>query len=113
IAGITLILVETRSPATLKVTLRISVAPEEQLQSVTAQGNSARFKYLVGKKAGLKPVLAQKLSIKRVPNSPLLEARVKTLTKEQARRYAEAFVETLQEQCGGRAQLVLREQSIR
>jgi len=113
ISAITLVLSKSRSHPTLRVTLRIAVAPIEQSAFVMAQANAARFKYLVGKKAGLKPVLAQKLIVKTVPNSSLLEAQVETLTKDEARRYSEVFLETLREQCGGRAQVALAQQSIR
>jgi hypothetical protein len=95
------------------VTLRIGVTPREQSDFVIAQGNSARFKYLVGRESGVKPVLAQKLSLKPVPNSPLVEARVGVLTKDEGRRYAEVFVEILQGLCGRQVQLALAEQSIR
>jgi hypothetical protein len=95
------------------VTLRITVTPAEQLNFVTEEANSARFKYLMGKKSGVKPVLAQKLSAKAAPNSGLLEARVGAETREVAQRYVDAFVETLRSQCGGRVRLELAEQSIK
>ena len=95
------------------VTLRIEVTPGEQVDFVAGRGNSAQFKYLVGKQSGVKPVLAQKLSFKPVPHSALVEARIGVLTKEEGRRYVEVFVETLQGLCGKQAQLVLAEQSIR
>ena len=41
------------------------------------------------------------------------QAQVGVLSKDEARRYVEAFVETLQEECAGQAQLALVEQSIR
>jgi len=104
---------KNRSRPPVTVTLRIAVTPSEQTDFVIAQANSARFKYLAGKKSGVKPVLAQKLSIKRVPNSSLVQAQVGVLNKDEARRYVEAFVETLQEECAGQAQLALVEQSIR
>ena len=104
---------KNRSRPAVTVTLRIAVTPGEQTDFVIAQANSARFKYLAGKKSGVKPVLAQKLSAKRVPNSSLVEAQVGVLSKDEARRYVEAFVETLQGQCAGQAQLALVEQSIR
>ena len=104
---------KNRSRPAVTVTLRIAVTPSEQSDFVIAQANSARFKYLVGKKSGVKPVLAQKLSIKKVPNSSLIQAQVGVLSKDEARRYVEAFVETLQEECAGQAQLTLVEHSIR
>ena len=101
----------SRPPVT--VALRIAVQPVEQSAFVTNQVHSARFKYLMGKQSGVKPVLAQRLSVKPVPNSPLLEARVGVLTREEGRRYAEAFLATLQDLCGTQAQVSLVEQSIR
>ena len=113
LVGGAILLSKNRSRPAVTVTLRIAVTPSEQSDFVIAQANSARFKYLVGKKSGVKPVLAQKLSIKRVPNSSLVQAQVGVLTKDEARHYVEAFMETLQEQCAGQAQLALAEQSIR
>ena len=94
------------------VTLRIAVNPADQLDFVTGRGNSAQFKYLVGKQSGVKPVLAQKLTIKPISHSSLLEARVGVPTRDEARRYVEVFVPTLQDLCGPQAQLALAEQSI-
>ena len=102
-----------RSHSEVIVTLRITVMPEDQVDFVTGRGNSAQFKYLVGKQSEVKPVLAQKLSVKPVPHSALVEARISVLTKDEGRRYVEAFVETLQDLCGKQAQLALTEQSIR
>jgi hypothetical protein len=123
-AGITLVVVgalvggalvvhKTRSRPAVTVTLRIAVTPGEQVDFVTGRGNSAQFKYLVGKQSGVKPVLAQKLSLKPVPNSSFVEARIGVLTKGEGRRYVEVFVPTLQDLCGRQAQLALAEQSIR
>jgi len=95
------------------VTIRIAVSPREQSDFVIQQANSARFKYLAGKQAGMKPFLARKLALKVVPNSSLVEARLGALTGEEARRYVEVFVDTLQEQCGDRVRLSLAGQSIR
>jgi hypothetical protein len=58
-------------------------------------------------------VLAQKLTVKPVPQTSLVEAQVGVLTKEEGRRYVEVFVPTLQHLCGRRAQVTLSEQSIR
>jgi len=113
LVGGAIVLSKNRSRPAVTVTLRLAVTPSEQSDFVIAQANSARFKYLAGKKSGVKPVLAQKLSIKRVPNSSLVQAQVGVLTKDEARHYVEAFMETLQEQCAGQAQLALAEQSIR
>jgi hypothetical protein len=108
-----LVVLKTRSHSEVIVTLRITVTPGDQVDFVTGRGNSAQFKYLVGKQSGVKPVLAQKLAVKPVPHSALVEARISVLTKDEGRRYAEAFVETLQDLCGKQAQLALIEQSVR
>ena len=113
LVGGAIVLSKNRSRPAITVTLRIAVTPSEQSDFVIAQANSARFKYLVGKKSGIKAVLAQKLSVKRVANSSLVQAQVGVLSKDEARHYMEAFVETLQGQCAGQAQLALAEQSIR
>jgi hypothetical protein len=112
LAGV-LVIGRNRSGPAVTVTLRIAVRPTEQSGFVIAQANSARFKYLVGKEAGVKPVLAQKLSARMAPNSSFVEARIGVATKEEARRYVDVFVQTLQGQCGDRAQLALAEESIR
>ena len=80
---------------------------------MTGRSNSAQFKYLVGKQSGVKPVLAQKLALRPVPNSAVVEARIGVLTADEGRRYVEAFVPTLQELCGGQAKLSLAAQSVR
>ena len=111
--AIILIVRKSGSPPAVAVTIRISVAPPEQAGFVAGQANSARFKYLVGKQAEMKPTLAQKLSVKPIPNSPILEARVGASSKEEAERYASGFVELLQALCGKQAQITLIEKSIR
>jgi hypothetical protein len=113
LVGATLVILKHRSRPAVTVTLRIAVTPGEQVDFVTGRGNSAQFKYLVGKQSGIRPVLAQKLSLKPVPHSSLVEARIGVLTKDEGRRYVEVFVETLQDLCGKQVQLVLAEQSIR
>jgi hypothetical protein len=113
LVAVTMVKLKKRSQAGVTVTLRIAVTPGEQLNFVTGRGNSAQFKYLVGKQSGVKPILAQKLSLKPVPNSSLVEARIAVLTKDEGRRYVEVFVPTLQDLCGRRARLTLAEQSIR
>ena len=113
VVGGAIVVKKNRSRPAVTVTLRIAVTPSEQSDFVIALANSARVKYLAGKRSGVKPVLAQKLSAKRVPNSSLVEAQVSVLSKDEARRYVEAFVETLQGQCAGQAQLALAGQSIR
>jgi hypothetical protein len=113
LAGGAVVVGKHHSRPAVTVTLRIGVTPGEQSGFVIAQGNSARFKYLIGKQSGVKPVLAQKLSVKPVPHSSLVEARVGVLTKDEGRRYVEVFVPTLQDLCGQQAQLALAEQSVR
>ncbi len=112
LAGGVFVIHKNRSRPPVTVTLRISVVPREQSNFVAGQANSARFKYLLGKQAGVRPALAQKLSIKLVPGTPLLEASVGVLTKEEGRRYVDVFVQTLQALCGSQVQLALADQSI-
>ena len=112
LAGGAMFIFKQRAQPAVTVTLRIAVNPAEQMDFVTRRANSAQFKYLMGKQAGVKPTLAQKLSLKPVPHSSLVEARIAVLTKDEGRRYAEVFVETLQDLCGGQAQLTLAEQTI-
>ena len=100
-----------RPPVT--VTVRIAVTPPEQSGFVAGEANSSRFKYLVGKQAGVRPVLAQRLSVKPVPNSALLEGQVGLSTKDEADRYVAGFIETLQLVCGGQAKVALAEHAIR
>ncbi len=101
----------SRPPVT--VTLRVTVNPAERSAYVMGEANSAKFKYLMGKKSGLKPVLAQKLAVKAVANSPLLEAHIGVSTKQEAQQYAAAFIETLQDLCGNQAQVALADQAVR
>ena len=108
-----LVILKQRSRPPVAVTLRIAVTPREQVDFVTARANSAKFKYLVGKQSGVKPVLAQKLSLQPVPHSALVEARIGVLTEDEGRRYVEAFLPTLQDLCGRQAQLTLAAQSVR
>jgi hypothetical protein len=112
VAGLFLVR-KTQSRPAVAVTLRIAVSPGEQAGFVEAQAKSARFKYLIGKRAGVRPALAQKLSVKLVPASALVEAQIHVPTREEGRRYAEGFVETLQVLCGRQARLALAEQTIR
>ena len=113
LVGGTLFVLKPRSGASVTVTLRITVSPGDQVGFVAGRANSAQFKYLVGKQSGVKPVLAQKLSLRPVPNSALMEARLEVQTADEGRHYAEAFVPTLQELCGGQAKLSLAAQSVR
>ena len=102
-----------RNRTAVTVTLRLSVSPREQAGFVVAEAKSAQFKYLIGKLAGVKPVLAQKLSVAAGVESSLVEARIDVPTKEEGRRYAEGFLQTLQSLCGDQARLALVEQSVR
>jgi len=114
VAGVVVFAVRNSgSSAPVAVTIRISVAPPEQASFVAGQAASARFKYLVGKQANVKPTLAQKLAIKPNSGSPIIEARVGASTKEDAERYASGFVELLQALCGKQAQITLIEKTIR
>jgi hypothetical protein len=100
-----------RPPVT--VIVRISVTPPEQSGFVAGQANSSRFKYLIGKQAGVNPVLAQKFRAKPVPNSALLEGQVGVSTKDEAERYVAGFIETLQLVCGTQAHVALAEKIMR
>jgi|ERR1043166_3866291 uncharacterized membrane protein len=113
VAGGALLVNKRRSQPGLTLTLSIAVTPTEKSDFVIAEANSARFKYLVGKKAGVKPLLAQKLSVTREAKSSLVQARLNVLNQSEAQRYVEAFLETLQGQCAGQAQVTLAEQSVR
>ncbi len=111
--GVNLVGCKQSSGAKVDLTLRISVDPAEQSGFVIQQAGSAKFKYLVGKMSGVKPVFAQRLSLKPVPNTALIEAQVGVTSQEEAKRYGEVFIQTLQSQCGTRARVALKEQSIR
>jgi hypothetical protein len=102
-----------RTAPPVTVTLRLNVTPPEQVAFVTRQANGARFKYLVGKKSGVKPLFAQQLSIKPLANTSLLQAQVGVQTKSDGERYADAFMEILQSECGSQAAVTLSTQSIR
>ena len=99
--------------AGVTLTLHITVSPAEQTAFVAAQAQSARFKYLMGKYAGVKPVLAQKLSIKPLPNSSTVEAQIDVPTRNDGRRYTEGFISTLQLLCGKQARVTLADQNMR
>ena len=104
---------KARHRPAVTVTVRISVSPREQASFVAAEAKSAQFKYLMGKQAGVKPVLAQKLTVTAVPNSSRIEAQLEVPTKDEGRRYVEVFLETLQSLCGDQARLTLDGQSFR
>jgi len=91
------------------VTLHFKVTPPEQADYVVAQASSAKFKYLMGKMFGVPPNEAQKLQLKPVSEIGRFDAEVKLPTADQARRYAEFFLESLQAQCGNQAKLSLVE----
>jgi hypothetical protein len=107
-----LILGKRNSAPRVKVVLRLSVTPAGQIGYVMEKAKSAHFKYLLGKISGAEPFSAQQLKLKPVPNSSLLEAQVGVQNQDEARRYAEAFVEVLQSLCGSQAQLALERQTI-
>ena len=102
-----------RNSPPVTVTMRISVAPDEKLDYVAGTANSAKFKYLMGKQSGVKPVYAQKLLVQPVPQTKLLEAQVSVSSKQEGDRYAAAFVDSLQYLCGNDARITLASQSVR
>ena len=91
----------------VNVTIRVAVAPAAQAKYVATHVSGARFKYMMAKQSGVKPVLSQKLTVKEIPNSAELEAAVRVETKEEGERYANEFVDTLQDLCGKDAQVSL------
>lgn len=113
LTAVVLLVNRSQSGPAITVTLRIEVSPAERASFVEGQAKSARFKYLAGKRAGVKPSLAQQLSVRLVPASALLEAQINLPTREESRRYAEGFVETLQLLCGSQTKLALAEQTVR
>ena len=113
VVGVTLVKLKKGSPPPVTVTLRISVTPADQVAFVVGRGSSAQFKYLVGRQSGVKPGLVQKLTVKPVPNSSLVEVHIGVLTKDEGQRCVEVFVPTLQDVCGRKARLTLAEQSVR
>src|SRR5882724_11946483 len=104
-----LVLRKGHSSPPVTARLRITVTPKEQIDFVADKANSPLFKYLIGKKTGVKPSLAQKLEAKAVPNSSSLEASIGVLTRDEGQQYAAAFVEVLQQPCGKHVQLTLAE----
>jgi hypothetical protein len=113
LAGGFLIVGKRHSRPPVTVVLRLSVTPGEQVGYVMEKAKSGRFKYLLGKISGAEPFLAQQLALKPVPNSSLIEGEIWVRNKDEARRYAEAFVDVLQTLCGPQAQLALDGQTIR
>ena len=113
VVGGVIVVVKKRAGPGITVTLRIAVNPVEQLDFVALQANSARFKYLVGKESGVRPIMAQKLSILKVPKSSFVEAHVSLMTRAEAQRYVEVFMGTLRAECAGHAQVAIAQQSIR
>ena len=108
-----LLLRRTGDHPPVTVSVRISVTPPEQSGFVAGQANSSRFKYMIGKQAGVNPVFAQKFHAKPVPNSTLLEGQVGVSSKDEAERYVAGFIETLQLVCGSQAHVALAEKTIR
>ena len=113
LVGGVLFLRRTGERPAVTVTVRIAVTPAEQSGFVAGQANSSRFKYLIGKQAGVNPVFAQKFRATPVPNSALLEGQVGVSTKDEAERYVAGFIETLQLVCGSQARVALAEKTIR
>ena len=103
-----------RAPkAPVHVTLRLSVKPAGEMDFVIGQASSAKLKYEVGKKAGVKPAFAQRLVFKPMPNTALLEVQAGVGTKAEGQRFAEAFLEALRTACGNQAEVSLVDQTIR
>src|SRR5262249_18455515 len=113
VVGSIFIFGKSRHNAGVTVSLQLAVNPENQLDFVIRQAESAKFKYIVGKKSGVKPLLAQKLSVKTLPKPSLAEARVDVTNQDEGQRYVVAFLETLQADCADKAQVTLSKQSIR
>ena len=111
--GGVLFLRKTGERPAVSVTVHIAVTPPEQSGFVAGQANSSRFKYLIGKQAGVNPVFAQKFRAKPVPNSALLEGQLGVSTKDEAERYVAGFIETLQLVCGTQAHVALADKTIR
>jgi len=102
-----IIVAHKRSAVPITVTLRVAVTPVEKLNAVKDYASGARFKYEMGKQSGVKPVLAQKLVLKFAPNSSEIEAVIDVETRDQAQRYGDSFLATLQDLCGKEAQLAV------
>jgi hypothetical protein len=100
-----------KAPVTLM--LRVSVSPRDKTGFAAAQANSAMFKYEIGKKAGVKPVLAQQFATRALADMGILESRVAVQSREEARRLAEAFMTFLQDRCGADIQLNVIDQKIK
>ncbi len=84
------------------VTIRVAVAPDNRVEYVTGQANSAKFKYLMGRQSGVKPVR----------DSKLLEAQVSVANREVVTRYAAIFADSLQYVCGQDSHITLAGKSI-
>lgn len=110
--GIVLVVDKNRGRPPVMVRVRLMVAPPQQSAYVAGVANSARFKYVLGKQAGLKPALAQKLEARAQPGTGMVEARLGVLTKEEGGRCLEAFGRTLQVLCGNQARVTVLERSL-
>src|ERR1043166_5720947 len=86
VAGGALLINKRRSQPGFTLTFSIAVTPTEKSDLVIAEANSARFKYLVGKKSGVKPLLAQKLSVTRDPKPSLIQAKLSVLDRSEIGR---------------------------
>ena len=84
----------SHSRPAVEVVVQLRVQPPDQLDLVMAKANSARFKYLLGKISSTKPYLAQQLQLKRLPGSAHIEARIGLESRDEAKKYLEAFAAT-------------------
>jgi hypothetical protein len=91
----------------------ITVSPADQADFVIGQARSAKIKYDAAKMSGTKPALAQRLSVTAAPNSPILELKAGTETRDEARRFVESYVELLNARCKGKAEAALVSETIR
>jgi hypothetical protein len=112
VAGV-LFLRANRFRAPVEVIFTITVSPADQADFVMGQARSAKIKYDAAKKAGTKPALAQRLSVSAAPNSAILELKAGTETRDEARRFVEAFLELLKVKCEGKAEVALVSETIR
>jgi hypothetical protein len=101
------------SKAPVHVVIRFAVNPADQVDYVVSKAKSARFKYLLGKASHANPFFAQQLALKPVPNAGALEVRIGVRNQDEAKRYAEEFVDALQTYCGSQVRLTLDRQTIR
>jgi hypothetical protein len=87
----------------VRVTLRLTVSPKDQVDFVLGQATSAKLKYEVGKRAGMRPASAQRVVAQVAPGTAIVSIQAAVETKDQARSFVEAFLELLQLRCAPRA----------